>query len=237
MKDTTNCLFCHDTPETNNHLWTCPDTRSLIVDCFITLGNILIDLLRNHADKLSLVISDSVKFSPTFRWAYRNEEIHPVALLLLKSYITNDLVGIFRSHFNTSKTILRLLLPFMHTCSISFKSVIWQARNSKWKNLRSELGLSKASFKTYYKDFKHLGASNNDDIRQEDHSNRRARGSTYVNPFNDYRNFKLQKDFLFILFTSSNFLHSGPFFKHVECNNYINYPSHDHRLTSSIYNV
>ncbi|PKY31494.1 hypothetical protein RhiirB3_449119 [Rhizophagus irregularis] len=145
-----NCLFCLNTPESNHHLWICPETRSLIRNCFITLGNTLIDLLTKNADQLSLVVPDSVKFSPTFRWAYRNEEIHPVALLFLKSYITNDL----------------------------------KERNSKWKNLRSELGLSKKSFKNYYKDFNQSRTPG--DIRPDNQFMRRGRDSIYINPFNDY---------------------------------------------------
>uniref|UniRef100_U9TVR6 Uncharacterized protein n=1 Tax=Rhizophagus irregularis (strain DAOM 181602 / DAOM 197198 / MUCL 43194) TaxID=747089 RepID=U9TVR6_RHIID len=150
MKDNINCLFCLNTPESNHHLWICPETRSLIRNCFITLGNTLIDLLTKNADKLSLVVPDSVKISPTFRWAYRNEEIHPVALLFLKSYITNDL----------------------------------KERNSKWKNLRSELGLSKKSFKNYYKDFNQSRTPG--DIRPDNQFMRRGRDSIYINPFNDY---------------------------------------------------
>ncbi|PKK62353.1 hypothetical protein RhiirC2_759678, partial [Rhizophagus irregularis] len=53
------------------------------------MGNNLMDLLNKNADKLSLLINDSVKFSKTFRWAYRDEEIHHAAILLLKSFITN----------------------------------------------------------------------------------------------------------------------------------------------------
>lgn len=94
-----------------------------------------------------------MKYSKTFRWAYRNEDIHPVTLLLLKSYITTDLVGIFRSHFNTMKTIRTLLFPFMQLCSTSFKSNIWKLRNEKWKALRDELNLTKKSFKDYRKKF------------------------------------------------------------------------------------
>jgi hypothetical protein len=133
--------------------------------------------------------------------------------------------------------ILRLLLPFMHTCSVLFKSNIWKSRNSKWKILRSELGLSKSSFKTYYKDFKQSGTPS--DTRHDNQTPRRERerDSIYVNPFNDYRNFKLQKDFLFILFTSSNFLHSGPFFKHLECNDYVKYLPPNNIDISLFYNV
>ncbi|PKY61502.1 hypothetical protein RhiirA4_522559 [Rhizophagus irregularis] len=60
-----------------------------------TFGNDLITLITKHADKHSLLVSDSIKYSKTFRWAYRDEEIHPVALLLLKSFITNDMIFYF----------------------------------------------------------------------------------------------------------------------------------------------
>lgn len=37
----------------------------------------------------------------------------------------------------------------------------------------------------------------------------------YVNLFYNFRNFKLSMDYLFILFTSLNFLHSSPFYAHL----------------------
>lgn len=44
---------------------------------------------------------------------------------------------------------------------------------------------------------------------------RSRRDYVYTNPFNDFRNFKTSLDYLFILYTSSNFLHSGPFYNHL----------------------
>lgn len=37
-----------------------------------------------------------------------------------------------------------------------------------------------------------------------------------VNPHHDFRNYKSNMDYLYILFSSSNFLHSGPFFDHID---------------------
>ncbi|CAB5192257.1 unnamed protein product [Rhizophagus irregularis] len=217
----TTCLFCEKEQESNYHLWICNDTRDIIRECFITIGNILIELLEKNADKLSLLISDSVKFSKTFRWAFRNEDIHPVAVLMLNSFVTNNIVGIFRSHFNTQKTILRFLLPFIHRCNIIFKFDIWKKRNEKWKLQRELMGITKASFKDYHKNLRDKVTTRT----SHNNTRRREREFIYINPFNDFRNFKLQKDFLFILFSSSNFLHSGPFFKHLEMNDVVNYNS------------
>ncbi|PKY17509.1 hypothetical protein RhiirB3_430153 [Rhizophagus irregularis] len=225
MKDENNCLFCNDTPETNHHIWTCPVTYTIIQECFVILGDRLIEIIKRKADKLSLVVSDSIKYSKTFRWSYRKEPIHPVALLLLKSYITNDMVGIFRSHFNKASIIIQHLLPFVQECSSLFKSNIWKIRNQKWKVIKSAMGLTKLSFKNYHKNFKDF----NNPVTDANTSRRirRVQDHIYTNPHNDFRNFKLDKDFLFILFSSSNFLHSGPFFKHLECNDRVTY------LTSS----
>ncbi|GET65650.1 hypothetical protein GLOIN_2v1790609 [Rhizophagus irregularis DAOM 181602=DAOM 197198] len=127
----------------------CPDLKETIKDVFIRLGNQLINLIRQHTDKHSLIISDSVKYSPTFRWAFRNEPSYTPGG---RSYITNDLVSIC-NHFNTIKTILKRLLPFVHDCSNTFKTEIWKKCNDKWKIMRSDMGLSKRSFKNYHKDF------------------------------------------------------------------------------------
>ncbi|PKY63202.1 hypothetical protein RhiirA4_491365 [Rhizophagus irregularis] len=91
IKDRTQCLLCENHVETNNHLWECPDNYESIKLCFMQMGDNLIKLLNSQADRLSLVVSDSIKYSPTFKWAYRSDPIHPVAILLLKSYISNDL--------------------------------------------------------------------------------------------------------------------------------------------------
>ncbi|PKY50670.1 hypothetical protein RhiirA4_467264 [Rhizophagus irregularis] len=225
--DILNCFLCNNVPESNEHLWNCVNLRDEIKNCFLTLGQQLMDLLNAHADKHSLLINDSIKYSKTFRWAFRNEDLHPAALLLLKSYVSQDLVGIFRAHFNSIKTIIRFLLPFFYTCSITFKSVIWKSRNEKWKHLCDVLGLTKQSFKDYRKNLK-SNRNHNNDIRPSDFTldPRRNREFGYISPFNNnFRNFKLEKDFLFILFTSSNFLHSGPFFSHLECNEFIDYSS------------
>ncbi|CAB4424282.1 unnamed protein product [Rhizophagus irregularis] len=150
-EDKLNCFFCADNLETNEHFWTCPQMRDMIIKIFKRLGQDLIILINKYADKHSLLINDSIKYSQTFRWAYRNEPIHPAAILLMKSYVSRDMVGIFRSHFTTIKTITTLLLPFIHHCSLIFKSDLWKVRNEKWKTLRSELGWTKKDFIDYRK--------------------------------------------------------------------------------------
>ncbi|CAB4435335.1 unnamed protein product [Rhizophagus irregularis] len=237
IKDRTQCLLCEDHVETNNHLWECPDNYDTIKLCFMQMGDNLIKLLSNKADRLSLVVSDSIKYSPTFKWAYRSDPIHPVAILLLKSYISNDLVGIFRSHINTMKQIVNLILPYMQECSILIKLNIWKTRNQKWKLLRDAWGITKKSFTKYREIFsrnQRTAATFNRPITID---NNRDLERGYINPFNDFRNFKLDKDFLFILFSSSNFLHSGSFFSHLDevfsFNNVIDY----NYLNLAIYNV
>ncbi|PKY59654.1 hypothetical protein RhiirA4_482587 [Rhizophagus irregularis] len=114
-----------------------------------------------------------------------------------------------------------------------FKALIWKKRNEKWKIQRELLGITKKSFTDYHKNFR-----NNTSTRSANNNIRnRNRDFIYINPFNDFRNFKLQKDFLFILFSSSNFLHSGPFFKHLEANDFINYNSPSSIDISLFFNV
>ncbi|CAB4403686.1 unnamed protein product [Rhizophagus irregularis] len=240
IKDRMNCLLCDTVNESNIHLWECPQLYEKIRNCFIVMGDKLIDLLKIHADRLSLVIVDSIKYSKTFRWAYRSEPIHPVAYLLLKSYITNDLVGILRSHMNTMKSINNILMLYMQICSLMIKMDIWKFRNQIWHTRRENWGISKKTFtkyrELYTRSQRAMAATSRTIIPiNEDHNNERERG--YINPFNDFRNFKLDKDFLFILFSSSNFLHSGAFFTHLEGGSNFNNVLYNSFSDFIIYNV
>ncbi|PKY54819.1 hypothetical protein RhiirA4_473838 [Rhizophagus irregularis] len=186
IKDRTQCLLCEDHIETNNHLWECPNNYDTIKSSFIQMGDNLIKLLNTHADRLSLVISDSIKYSQTFKWAYRSDPIHPVAILLLKSYISNDLLGIFRSHINTMKHIVKVILPYMQECSILIKINIWKKRNQKWKMLRDAWGITKKSFTKYRELFsrnQRAAAALNRPIEID---NNRDMERGYINPFNDF---------------------------------------------------
>ncbi|CAB5197258.1 hypothetical protein RhiirA5_433836 [Rhizophagus irregularis] len=150
IKDRMQCLLCDNTIDSNIHLWECPNNYERIRTCFITLGDILINNLLNlQANKLTSSIRDSVTNSNTFRWAFQSEQIHSVTLLFLKSYITNDLVGIFQSYIKSMKKIIIILLPFVQICSFKFKIDIWKYRNQLWKTKRNAWGLNKKSFTKY----------------------------------------------------------------------------------------
>ncbi|GBC33961.2 hypothetical protein GLOIN_2v1780032 [Rhizophagus irregularis DAOM 181602=DAOM 197198] len=137
--NSTLCFFCDNIMESNDHLWTCSEIRDIIIDCFKRIGYKLIDLIRQHADKHSLTITDSIRYSRRSVGRF---------------YATND-----------------------------------------------------------------------------------GKIDGYINPYNDFRNFKQHRDFLYILFSSSNFLHSGPFFKHLECTEIIDYSSPTCTDAQFIYNV
>ncbi|PKK77326.1 hypothetical protein RhiirC2_771468 [Rhizophagus irregularis] len=208
IKDRTQCLLCDNIIDSNNHLWECPNNYDRIRACFIALGDKLIDLLNIEADTLTSSIRDTVTNSNTFRWAFQSEQIHPVAFLLLKSYISNDLVGIFRSHLKSMKNIIKNLFPFIQICSLKFKIDIWKYRNQLWKTTRDAWGLNKKSFVKYREIFTSDQRTAAVFSRTQIINNNRDLERGYINPFNDFRNFKLDKDFFFILFSSSNFLHS-----------------------------
>ncbi|PKK57645.1 hypothetical protein RhiirC2_797668 [Rhizophagus irregularis] len=96
---------------------------------------------------------------------------------------------------------------------------IWKKCNEKWKFQRDLLGLTKTSFKEYSQNFR-----NNVSSQSSPRNNRRLE-------------LKSQKDFLFILFSSSNFLHSGSFFTHLEANDTITYDSPSYTDISLFYNL
>lgn len=141
-------------------------------------------------------------------------KIFTSGVTFIKSYIMTDLVGTFCSHFNKIKTILKFLLSFLQEVGATFKKDTWKIRNAKWKTLHSDMALSKALFKTYYKTF-HNSNNNLSGSSSSNANTRRSYEYGYINLFNDFWNFKLQKEFLYILFSSLNFLHSGTFFLNI----------------------
>ncbi|PKC66601.1 hypothetical protein RhiirA1_459506 [Rhizophagus irregularis] len=152
--------------------------------CLLCKSNIL----QESADKSSLCITDSVKYSPTFRWAFHNESIHQSVLLLLRSYVT-DLYDIF-------------------------------IRSNIWKDWKSANGLTKNDFKNYAKNFHRNNQQTSSDEFMLRREVRHRTTREYVNSHFDFRNYKNHTDLLFILFSLSNFLHSGPFYNHCRCEYY-----------------
>ncbi|PKY23739.1 hypothetical protein RhiirB3_438036 [Rhizophagus irregularis] len=186
IKDRVNCLLCNEATESNEHLWICNQNYGTIRNCFVKIGDRLIELIENNGEKQPRSVRDSIRSSNTFR--------------------------------------------------LQIKLDIWKVRNNIWKTIRSDWGLTKKHFikyrETFLTELRTLAA-----VRRTDPPipNDRERG--YINPFNDFRNFKLDKDFLFILFSSSNFLHSGAFFTHLDGVQYVDNLSYRSLLNYSIYIV
>lgn len=121
-QDQTNCLLCNNHTETNHHFWRCPTLLPIIQDVFTHLATVAHDLISRDADKLSLCITDSIKYSNTFRWLHTNQPPSEEALLLIRSYVSHDLFHIFKTHFNTQKRAHTALMAFLHTSMIQVKS-------------------------------------------------------------------------------------------------------------------
>lgn len=66
IKGRTTCLLCHSEEETNLHFWNCPVLLPTIKETFKILADYLINLLTTHGDKLTLICSDTVKYSSTY---------------------------------------------------------------------------------------------------------------------------------------------------------------------------
>lgn len=107
--------------------------------------------------------------------------------------------------------------PFLHDCSNAIKSNIWKVRSNIWKDWKSANGLTKNDFKNYAKNFRRNNQQTSSDEFMPRREVRRRTTREYVNPHFDFRNYKNHTDLLFILFSSLNFLHSGPFYNHCRC--------------------
>lgn len=113
MNNFTTCLLCNNDDETNIHIWNCPAFFATIKDCFRTLAGSLSLLLKKEGDKLTITVDDTIKYSPTFRWALTDRESNhniPLhAILLLQSYVTVSQTA----YINTFNTFAFISLPVL----------------------------------------------------------------------------------------------------------------------------
>jgi hypothetical protein len=92
---------------------------------------ILTNILDANADELSVLISDTIKYSKFFKWTtkplqgFQLTSDHPV-YLFIHSYILCDLVEIFKAHINKQDTIKQLLLPFIYNLHLDIYQCIWK---------------------------------------------------------------------------------------------------------------
>lgn len=209
IKDQTNCLLCDNAIETNEHLWRCASLLPHIRTSFQELADCAQEILRKDADKLNLYITDSIKYSNTFRWSLRSEEtITDNAILLLRSYVSEDLYRSFRTHFNTYVATVKSSLKFMDLSGRLIKQKIWKVRSSAWKDKKRTLNITKRSFKQYQR------TSNNQNTRSF-----RQRNFGYICPQTvSLRNYYNRADLIFVILASSNFLHNGLMFNQLSYN-------------------
>jgi hypothetical protein len=203
IKNDTKCMLCNSEEESNDHLWKCPSLLRHIRSTFQLLAEHAQNILHKYADKLNLCITDSIKYSNTFRWSFGiNEPMTDYAILLLRSYVSEDLFRTFRVHFNSQGATIKAILKFMEIAVRLIKSNIWKVRSAAWKEKKHMLQLTKRSFKQYQRD-----------PRSRITRTPRRRNFGYICPqtVSLYNNFN-RSDLIFIILASSNFLHSGVLF-------------------------
>lgn len=206
INNETTCLLCRTTIETNEHIWKCDALMPYIRTCFISLSQIAQDILNKDADKLNLCITDSIKYSSTFCWAFNTDlPMSDDALLLLRSYVTEDLYKSFWIHFNHHKSAAKAVLKFMALSTDRIKSHVWNVRFQAWKQWKRQHNITKSSFKRYSQDRTNRGISSRS-------SRNSYRGYTCPQ-MDSFRNYYNRVDLLFIILASSNFLHSGFIFQ------------------------
>jgi ribonuclease HI len=217
INNNTLCFFCkrHD-----DHIWNCQEIRSQLSNEFDRLARFLEKLLIDNSDKLQISVHSTIKYSKTFRWtSHHSYDLPPEPTLLIKSYITDDLYSIFKAHFSHRKNLEKHLFIFMNECSSTFKSKFWKQRSLLWKAWKADNNITKNDFKNYRRNVRDCSSVFNNTIPTPSVNPRKRRRNEddflYVNPQHDFRNYKNTKDLLMILFSSSNFLHSGPFFDHI----------------------
>lgn len=208
------CFQCNSATETNHHFWKCLARSALLYPDFQRLAAELETFLLEHGDQLTWSVKDSIHFSPIFRWTTQPFSIGntiPFEIYLIaRNYVPMSFYKLIRLHCSRQKLAFKVLFAWMKACLDEIKLHVWKPRSSLWKQWKQNHHLTKKDFKDYSKKF-----SRHVTLPRPLPRPRSRAPSEYVNPLADFRNFKLSSDYLFILFTSSNFLHSGTFYNHL----------------------
>lgn len=79
-KASTHVFFCHNTPESNEHLWTCPQVIIILIPIFRKHADIFKTLINTHSEKVPATYNDSIRFCRIF-------SLHLLLLMKHQNYI------------------------------------------------------------------------------------------------------------------------------------------------------
>ncbi|PKY53935.1 hypothetical protein RhiirA4_472439 [Rhizophagus irregularis] len=89
--------------------------------------------------------------------------------------------------------------------------LVWKLRSSTWKTWKLANGITKKQFKLYRQ--RRTPPMSPSRRRSARHFRSCEHRNSFTNHLRDYDN---RADLMFIILSSSNFLHSGPFFHHID---------------------
>jgi hypothetical protein len=210
MNGLTTCFLCNEETESNNHIWQCSKTLSLLKPIFDNHAIKLHAILTEHADSPPCIWQDSIRFCQLFSWTrdqQTNVAHHRILLTFLLNYIPQELLVPFQAAIKSKKKIKRLLLNFVHDLHVDIYTTIWKLRCSYLKEWKVRNNITRKSFTSYRRHNK-----SDSSMIINTHSLRAVRTSwQYRCPYDDDRRARDNK-VMWIYFTSSNFLHNLPWF-------------------------
>ncbi|GBC47903.1 uncharacterized protein OCT59_000410 [Rhizophagus irregularis] len=152
MNGLTTCFLCNEETESNNYIWQCSKTLSLLKPIFDNHAIKLHAILTEHADSPPCIWQDSIRFCQLFSWTrdqQTNVTHHQILLTFLLNYIPQKLLVSFQATIKSKKKIKRLLLNFVHDLHVDIYTTIWKLRCLYFKEWKVHNNITRKSFTSY----------------------------------------------------------------------------------------
>src|ERR1051325_3078293 len=212
----TPCFFCNNEPETNNHIWQCPQVTSLIYNCTRKAAYTLIHTIHSLSQKSISQVTETINNSPIFAWTLSPNEHTPSSqiLLIIHQIIPSDLIKLIKILVPPPHPIKALIFNFMLNLTNDIYINIWKVRNHLCNIWKETLNIKKKDFTSY----RSLRTSSTNDKSATATTSRKRKRSRFVPNTSHipiYKDGFLPKNPLtpvtdWIKWTSSNFRHHIP---------------------------
>lgn len=120
-------------PETNEHLWFCPN---LLIPIFNKYHSVLKFLITSNSESLPTLFTDAIRFCWIFSWTNnppRSISDAPDLHYILLNLIPNELIHPFKAAKIGKKLTKKLLITFLFDLHQDIYNTIWRERTTRWK--------------------------------------------------------------------------------------------------------
>ncbi|PKY44275.1 hypothetical protein RhiirA4_458517 [Rhizophagus irregularis] len=123
-------------PETNEHLWFCPNVINLLIPIFNKYHSVLKFLITSNSESLPTLFTDAIRFCRIFSWTNnppRSISDAPDLHYILLNLIPNELIHPFKAAKIGKKLTKKLLITFLFDLHQDIYNTIWRERTTRWK--------------------------------------------------------------------------------------------------------